>query len=186
MDKPLDINTELAVKALRKTGDRLPSDMQPLTLYLVGGVAGMLMKLLPPSRTTGDCDVMVIDPGQAWEQVKEAAKTTGDEMGLKADWLNDDCRMYAWQMPLGWQGRCKELVQFGPLKVMTLSRQDLIASKVMGAPKRIQDRTDLQELKPTAAELDFVEEHLHRVASDTEPGHCDAQMKIVSRMRNAQ
>ncbi|MFN3168312.1 MAG: DUF6036 family nucleotidyltransferase [Phycisphaeraceae bacterium] len=186
MNKPFDINNELAMKALRKTGDQLPDDMQQITLYLVGGVAGMLTNLLPPSRTTGDCDVMVIEPGQAWEQVKEAAKTAGEDVGLKEDWLNDECKMYAWQMPLGWQGRSEELGKFGPLKVMALSRQDLIASKVMGAPKRIQDRTDLQELKPTAAELDFVEEHLRRVEAETEPGHCDSQKQIISRIRNAQ
>lgn len=146
----------------------------------------MLMDLLPPSRTTGDCDVMVADPDQDWDQVKQAAQEVGTELGLKADWLNDECRMYAWQMPLGWQGRCKELGQFGPLKVMALSRQDLIASKIMGAPKRVQDRTDLQTLKPTAAELDFVEEHLRRVEAETEPGHCDAQRNIVDQIRNKQ
>lgn len=186
MNRPFDINNELATKALKKTGDRLPGDIQPITLYLVGGVAGRLTELLPPSRTTGDCDVMVIDPGQAWEQVKQAAKTAGEEVGLKEDWLNDECKMYAWQMPLGWQGRCEELGQFGPLKVMALSRQDLIASKVIGAPKRIQDRTDLQELKPTDAELDFVEQHLRRVEAETEPGHYDAHKHLVSRIRNAQ
>lgn len=186
MNKPLDISTELAVKAIRKTGDRLPADMPPITLYLVGGVAGMLTELLPPSRTTGDCDVMVIEPAQAWEQVKQAAKIAGEQVGLKEDWLNDDCKMYAWQMPLGWQGRCKDLGQFGPMNVMALSRQDLIASKVMGAPKRIQDRTDLQELKPTSIELDFVEEHLRRVEAETEPGHCDAQQQLVNRIRNSQ
>ena len=186
MNKPLDINTDLAIKALKETGDRLSSDMQPITLYLVGGLAGMLMELLAPSRTTGDCDVMAIDPDLAWDQVKEAAIAAGEEVGLKEDWLNNKCRIYAWKMPLGWQGRCNELGHFGPLIVRALSRQDLIASKIMGAPKRVQDRADLQELKPTATELDFVEEHLRRVEAETEPGHCDAQKQIVSKIRNAQ
>lgn len=146
----------------------------------------MLMDLLSPSRTTADCDVMVIDPGEAWEQVKTSAEAAAREVGLKPDWLNDDCRMYAWQMPLGWQARCKELGRFGPLKVLALGRKDLIASKIMGAPQRVQDRSDLQALKPTAAELDFVETHLQRIEAETEPGHCDAQKKLVGKIRNTQ
>jgi hypothetical protein len=185
MNKPLDINTKLALKALKMTAERLPADTPPITLYLVGGVAGMLMDLLPPSRTTGDCDVMAIDPGLAWDQVKDAAATAGNEIGLKTDWLNDDCRMYAWQMPLGWQGRCEQLGQFGALKVMALSRRDLIASKIMGAPKRVQDRADLQQLQPTDDELDFVEEHLRRVEAETEPGHCDRQQSLVHEIRKS-
>lgn len=184
MNKPRDINTALAVKALKRTGDRLAADLPPITLYLVGGVSGMLMNLLPPSRTTGDCDVMVIDPDRAWEQVKAAAEAAADELGLKTDWLNGDSRMYAWQMPLGWQGRCKALGRYGPLRVLALSRKDLIASKIMGAPKRVQDRTDLQALKPTAEELGFVDEHLRRVEAETEPGYCDAQKQLVSKMRD--
>lgn len=44
---------------------------------------------------------------------------------------------------------------------------DLVCAKVMGAPKRAQDLEDLCDLRPTAAELDFVEDHLQRLAQES-------------------
>ena len=128
---------------------------------------------------------MAVDPSAAWQQVKQAAQAVARDVGLKEDWLNTEYQMYAWQMPLGWRARCNELGRFGPLTVMALSRRDLIASKAMGAPLRIQDRSDLESLQPDADELDFVDQHLRRIESETEPGHCDAQRRLVISLREA-
>lgn len=140
---------------------------------------------LAANRTTSDCDVMTVDPDEHWQAVADAAGKIAGDLGLKPDWLNRDCGMYAWQLPLGWQRRCQHFADYGPLRVMVLSRVDLIAAKVMSAPKRPQDRDDLKTMRPTEAELQEVQRHLHRVESESEQGRCDPQRRIVRWLRTA-
>lgn len=175
------------VAALKAVGERLGQqhpDLPTVSVYLVGGVAGMLTEQLPPERTTADCDVMTTRPDDCWPYVEAAAQVVGKKRGLGDAWLNRECGMFAWQMPLGWQKRCRELGCFDKLRVMVLDRSDLIAAKVMGAPKRPQDRDDLQALHPTSTELNFVDNHLDRVEAETEPGQCDQQRQIVEWLRS--
>ncbi|MCC6683408.1 MAG: hypothetical protein IT445_21130 [Phycisphaeraceae bacterium] len=176
-----------AITALQLTGERLQA-RQPgcprIVIFVVGGVAGMLTHELPADRTTGDCDVMTVEPESNWQAIASVAQAVGEELGLGNNWLSRECNVFGWQMPLGWQRRCRPLIDFGPLRVMVLDRVDLIASKVMGAPKRPQDRSDLQAMRPTAEELDMVEQHLKRVESESEPGTCDGQHRIVSWLRS--
>ncbi len=56
---------------------------------------------------------------------------------------------------------------FGPLTILAISRRDLVAMKVIGAPKRPQDLEDLVVIKPTAEEIDFVRRHLDRLESES-------------------
>jgi hypothetical protein len=42
-------------------------------ILLVGGAAGMVTGVLPPERTTVDCDVILYSPEQAWIAVEAAA-----------------------------------------------------------------------------------------------------------------
>lgn len=154
-----------------------------VTVFVIGGVAGLLRGWLAEDRTTVDCDVMQLHPEEEWERLRTAAEAIAPRLGLEQNWLNRDSKVFAWQMPLSWQGRCEHFADFGPLRVMALSRRDLIAAKVMAAAKRMQDREDLQALKPSVDDLDFVAQHLQRVERETEPGHCEPQQKIVERLR---
>lgn len=162
------MNQETVIQAIQTLGQRLNKTIPAgsrVTIFVVGGVAGLLTRRLGPDRTTADCDVMAVEPAGFWELVRREARIVGAELGLGEDWLNRDSAMFAWQMPLGWQQRCEEHAAFGPLRVLVISRFDLIASKVMAAPKRPQDREDLLHLKPTKAELRQLEQHLDRIDS---------------------
>ena len=74
-------------RALRAVGKYLEPG-PAIELLLVGGAAAMVTGLLPPSRTTLDCDVMVYDPDAAGPAVELAAEQAAAEMGLSRDWLN--------------------------------------------------------------------------------------------------
>jgi hypothetical protein len=178
----------IVIQALKRLGERLSTmvpPVSPVRVFIVGGVAGLLTHRLSPERTTTDCDVMSVDPGETWQVISEAASEVAGEFGLTPDWLNRRSAMFAWQMPLGWEQRSAEVASFGPLRVWAVSRFDLIASKVMAAPKRPQDRADLMVLKPTASELEQVKSHLQRVESESEPGACDAQHAVVAWLEGA-
>jgi hypothetical protein len=88
--------------------------------------------------------------------------------------------MYAWALRLGWRQRCEPVGTYGPLVVLRLSRIDLIATKVIGAPKRPQDVEDLIQIQPTADELRIVAEHVDRLeAEDLDRRSFDDQRAIL-------
>jgi hypothetical protein len=116
-----------------------------------------------------------VDPDDAWRDVREAAKGVAQEMQLPATWLNDECRMYAWCLPPGWQARCRRARTFGPLEVWPLSRSDFVAAKVVSAPTRPQDIEDLRAVKPTESELDSAEANIDRLQRE----HLDPDQSFV-------
>ena len=151
--------------ALRRTGAVLAARgiEGPIRLYLVGGSAGLLNGLIGAARMTADVDVMSMEPGEKWEWVRDAARTVAAELRLPETWLNDECRIFAWCLPLGWRGRCDRAIAAGPLEVRLISRGDFVAGRVVTAARRPADLEDLLALKPTRGELAFAEENVSRL-----------------------
>lgn len=144
--------------ALRATGEVLEyaSDVE---ILIVGGAAGLLTGQLPAARTTFDCDVMVFVPAQAWHAVEQAGRRVAKQLGLAPTWLNGEANeMFRYRLPDGWEARRRVVGRFGRLNAFAVGRMDLIAMKVIAG--RPQDREDLTELRPSAAELEFVGAYL--------------------------
>ena len=140
--------------------------MEVVSLYVIGGSAGLLSGRLAESRTTGDVDVGIVDPEEHWIKVCEAARDVAVELSLPREWMNDRCRMFGWCLPLGWRERCEFVSQYGPLNVFAIGRRDFIAAKVISSPKRPQDLEDLRVLAPTVDDLEFAEEHIGRLEQE--------------------
>jgi hypothetical protein len=166
MSKILD--SQLVLKALSAVGQALSrrGRVVPIRVLVAGGTAGILGGLLRPERTTGDCDVMEVGIESDWSDLERAAAETATQLDLPPTWLNRDCQMYAWCLPVGWQSRCEPVDRFGPLDVSRVSRIDLIAAKVIGGPTRPQDLEDLRDLQPDMDELDFAEQNLDRLEAE--------------------
>lgn len=165
MPDPLD--ADLLLASLRELGELLEAATGPINIVLIGGGAGLLLGALDPARTTADCDVVAVEPDSVWESVRSCAAQVAIQRRLPESWLNRDSAAFAWMLPLGWRNRCQMLHQFGPLRVHVISRQDLIASKIISAPKRPQDLEDLRQLKPTESDLVFAENNLLRVEAES-------------------
>jgi hypothetical protein len=157
-----------ALDALRQVGATLRDRAVkgPIRLVIAGSAAGILGGFLPPSRTTGDCDVLWIPDDPIWKEVAAAAQVVGQTLNLPESWLNRNSTMYAWGLPLGWRERCESVGTFGPLEIVRLSRRDLIAAKVVSSPRRPHDVQDLRDMRPTSEELDFAAENLDRLAAE--------------------
>lgn len=103
-------------------------------------------------------------------------------------WLNGQCQMYAWCLPLGWRERCGRARTYGPLEVWLLDRRDFIAAKIVSSPQRPHDIEDVIAVKPTEAEFVFVENHLDRLTEeslDTDRTFEDARAILQSLRGNA-
>lgn len=161
-------------------GAHLPAGT-PIRIYLIGGAAGMLGRLLAPERVTTDCDAVEILPPTSEEALVQAVKATAQAHGLPPTWLNSKAKRFAYQLPLGWKARATHWRTFGPLEVFLIGRQDLIASKAMSAANaRPHDLEDLQHLRPTAEEVAFTLTHIDRVeAEDGDRNEYDAERAII-------
>lgn len=163
------MNHSQAIEALKHTGELMQqtghtSDVQ---IILGGAVAAMVVAKMPDTRVTLDCDVLVSEPDNQWEEVQQAARSVADQYGLPKDWLNRDSRMYAHLLPIGWRNRCQQVGKFGPMQVLAISRLDLLAMKLMGAAVRPQDLEDILALKPIPKDFAFLHKHLDRLDAES-------------------
>lgn len=183
---PKILDNQLVLKALAAVGRALARRKRagPIRVLVAGGTAGILGGLLRPERTTGDCDVMGLGDESDWGDLERAAAEVATQLDLPPTWLNRDCQMYAWCLPVGWQGRCEEVDQFGPLEVLRVSRIDLIAAKVIGSPTRPQDLEDLRDLRPAREELEFAGQNLDRLEAEHLDGRkFDQERAILNVLR---
>jgi len=127
-------------------------------IVLLGGAAGMLTGLFEPARTTTDCDVINYIPADSQQAVLEAARKIAQKYDLPLNWLNSKA-MELDILPDGWQSRKVHIATFGQLSIWSLSRKDLLATKFYAGHPR--DREDIQAMRPTRDELDFVKIYLN-------------------------
>ena len=146
------LNSTLLRTALSRVGMLLPAGLS-IEILVVGGAAGLLTGLLPPSRTTMDCDVMVYVPANSWHAVEQAAYQVGRELGLSTSWLNGVAQLRIDSLPQGWRDRRVHIADFKSLRVYAIGRLDLIAMKFLA--HRAQDLEDLQSLLVRADEARF-------------------------------
>lgn len=142
--------------ALRKVGDLLVWPGQ-VEILLVGGVAGMITGVFSPERTTCDCDIADFSPASASIAVEQASAKVAAIMKLPARWLNDQAGQLN-ILPDGWRSRRKHVATYGKLAVYAAGRVDLLAMKIFA--HRPLDRDDIDRMKITGREIDFVRKYL--------------------------
>ncbi|MBL8885229.1 MAG: hypothetical protein JNK16_01100 [Phycisphaerales bacterium] len=180
------MNVQLMRDALTRVGALLAGDSEAeaSTLVLTGAAAGMFGGILPDVRVTTDCDVIWVDVDARWARIEESAKQVAADLGLAPDWLNRASKIFLFNLALGWFDRCELVGDFGPLHVLRLSRFDLMAAKIVSAPRRSQDFSDLNAMRPTGAELDLLEEHLDRLETeDLDRQSFDRHRQILAGLR---
>ena len=151
------MTTSIVERALKRLGDLLEYH-EEVEILLVGGAAGMVTGVLPASRTTLDCDVMVCVPEAALVAVELAAERVADEMSFASHWLNSDVQLRLDALPDGWEHRRIPVGQYGLLRVFAASRPDLIAMKVLAG--RDQDIEDLEAMRVRVDDVEFVRAYL--------------------------
>lgn len=154
------INNEILDEALRRLAKQFDWHCD-VEILLVGGAAGMVTGLLPPERTTIDCDVIHYFPEQAWAAVERTAELVGRELGLSPHWLNSHVQIRSDCLPDGWKSRRIFVVSHGRLLIYAISRIDLIAMKFIA--HRAQDLEDLLALKVTEEDRVFVQQYLKQL-----------------------
>jgi hypothetical protein len=144
------------LSSLKKVGKLIKTD-DKVDLVLIGGAAGILTKEFPSDRVTTDCDIINLVPIESLEDIEKAAKVVAKENSLQEGWLNAKA-MSLNVLPDGWDSRKIEITTFDNLRVFSLSRIDLIATKFYGGSAR--DRMDILSMNPNPDELTYAKNYL--------------------------
>lgn len=102
-------------------------------------------------RRTGDVDIIEekID-----ETLLEAAVQVAEKLKISETWLNNNVSSLGQRLGKNWKTKCATLFTGKSITLKSISRQDLINSKLHATVERhSQDYKDLVWLRPTQEEL---------------------------------
>jgi len=141
----------IQINAVLKRLDEVLLDLgvEPVDLRVCGG--GALLVLGIVSRQTRDLDVVT---PKLTEELIIGSRKVAIEFSLSPDWLNNGPENLIIDLNLGWEERCQLVYSGEVLRVFSLGREDLIASKLYAYCDREEsDLDDLLKIKPTIEEL---------------------------------
>lgn len=136
-------------------------------MLIVGGAAGMITGVFPPTRTTTDVDVMIYAPDAAMSAIECTAEQLAPSLELELGWLNSQVQLRRDLLPPEWRSRRIFVGVWGRLHVSAISRPDLIAMKIVAG--RTQDLEDIQDMGIRTDEVTFVQAYLKQLPSQGTP-----------------
>ena len=120
---------------------------------IIGGTALALMGIV--IRPTRDCDVL--DPPIPAELMAHAKAFAAQQRALgdplADDWFNAEPASLTGVLPIGWRDRLIDAFSGRALRLRTLGRSDLLATKLFALCDRGTDRNDCLAFAPTSEEL---------------------------------
>ena len=153
----MELGSEEILAALEETALGIEWDGD-VEILLVGGAAAMLTGQLRSERVTQDCDVMHFSPEQAQQALFDAANNVARSKGLPDGWLSAKV-MQLNILPDGWVSRREFIRKYGQVSIYAAGRVDLLCMKFYA--NRAQDRADIDDMKPTSDEINFVRRYLN-------------------------
>lgn len=153
-----------------------------LSAVVVGGAALGLLGVV--SRQTQDCDIL---HPEIPEEIRQAASRFAAEQrrsggDLKEDWLNNGPASLTNDLPPGWEARLQPIYAGRAINLKTLSRLDLLRSKLFALCDRAIDISDCLALAPTEDELKEVRPWLdERDANPAWPEHVEDVLSDLAR-----
>jgi hypothetical protein len=121
-----------------------------LRATVIGGAALQLLGIV--ARPTDDCDVLDPTPPSEILHAADDFARLHAEQGLAPGWLNNGPASLLRSLPAAWNARLQSLYAGTALTLFTLSREDLLRSKLFALVDRNIDLPDCVAL-PTREEL---------------------------------
>lgn len=151
------INQSNIIKLLEELDRALKNKGQYREFTIFGSGSLLIQGIASESRATTDVDM--VDPKIDME-LQALCADVGKKFNLDLTWLNSAGYIYSLNFPRGWKDRTAIVYNGDALKVKTLSRKDLIATKLYAACSRQleTDMIDLRDLKPEEFELNFAKQ----------------------------
>jgi len=124
--------------------------------FVICGGASLVLQGVK-GRGTADIDIV----GPSIDRIlREAALLVAKDLGLQANWLNDDAqKIFSRDLPSGWEDRVFKIYSASHLIVESLSKLDLAVLKLLAECDRQKDFQDLVDLDLSESEIDQVVAH---------------------------
>ena len=137
---------------LKQFDEYLSQHQAHLDAIVIGGAALIVMGVI--SRDTVDVDCL--GPKLSEEILAHAAnfRKKFPELQLKENWINNGPASLIRELPPGWREGLTPIFSGKALNLTTLSRMDLLRTKLFAFCDRDQDLQDCMALHPSPKELD--------------------------------
>ncbi|MGE3682720.1 MAG: DUF6036 family nucleotidyltransferase [Bdellovibrionales bacterium] len=148
------IDSGMVLKLLKELDMALGEQGERREITIFGSGAMMAQGFLRANRHTEDVDLASPDMDMVFQTI---AADVGEKFGLRMGWLNSAGVIFSRNFPSGWEKRSTLVFEGKSLKVSSLGRKDLIATKfnALCGRNKAQDMDDLLDLKPSKAEITF-------------------------------
>ena len=162
---------------INRFDDYLEAQGLSFEAIIIGGAALNLMGVI--SRATNDVDCLESEiPGP----IKQAIRDFAVEHGLDQHWFNNGPASLIKNLDADWKNKIEKIFKGKVLTLYTLSRLDLIRSKVWAMCDRQIDLGDCVALRPTAAELDAITPWLSGVDLNPDwPRHVEVVVGLLKK-----
>jgi hypothetical protein len=161
--KDMNLTAKTMLQALACLDEKLS---KPVRLIMGGGGAMLLAHNFALSTTDIDA---VPASGMAVEELDPLIKAVAKELSLPADWLNPFYSTFAHVLPPDYGTRLIEVGDFRLLKLLALSKEDLLVMKCFAA--RQKDVVHARSLVKKGADLGLVKRHLKFLQDKRIPGN---------------
>lgn len=148
----MNLTEQLMLSALRQLDGKIK---HPVTLIVGGGGAMILAHQF--TLVTGDIDAIPSN-GMTPAEIDPLVKEVALELKLPKDWLNPYYSTFTHVLPPDYGTRLLTVSTFNNLKVLALSKDDLLIMKCFAG--RMKDRPHAKALIQGGAKILFVEKHL--------------------------
>ncbi|MGK5084447.1 DUF6036 family nucleotidyltransferase [Bdellovibrionota bacterium FG-1] len=147
-------------------------------LIVCGGSALLVVDLI--DRTTRDIDVITPELDTV---LKDLATLIGKRHGLEEGWLNNGPASLARDLEPGWKNRTESIFQGVALRLESLGKRDLLASKLFAFCDRDeQDLDDIWGMAPSWSEVESLRNWLlDRDASVLWPRRVETRLLLLKR-----
>ena len=137
------------IEVLNQFDDQLTKEKVEFNGIVVGASALVLLGII--DRMTRDIDLINNSiPQKVRDQIEIFAKKN---IGLDSNWINCSSAVLRKNLQPGWESRLREIFRGKSLRLQTLSRKDLLITKLIGYCDRGTDIYDCIGMKPSQKEL---------------------------------
>ena len=173
MDDSIDIE-----RALKELDSYLCKKEKRYSLYTCGGAS--LVFLGYEGRKTNDVDLI---NKKLDSDLIEGILHVSNKLRINEKWMNNRVAPLGDRMGKGWREKCQVIFQGKSITLFSISRQDLINSKLHASvDRRKSDFLDLVWLSPTLNEIDIAMEYtLKRDKSATYPVFVNAFVNLLKK-----
>lgn len=154
----MDLNKELALKAIKRLDEKLElAKFQKFTLT-VGGGGAMLLEYNYPGSTV---DIDAVPTQIEFEELKPYMEEVSRELKIAPDWLNPYYQAFTIYLPKDAKERMHETFQGKVIKIKTLGLEEVLLMKLMAG--RSKDLGHIKHLMKLSPNLRIIEDRIEEL-----------------------